>query len=621
MRDKKIFIVDFDTNSLNSLSAFLQEEGFQVIKAKDGQSGLDKFESERPDLIIMEPMIPKLHGFDLCKKIANDSTKEIPVIFTTEFYGEEQCKRETSRHSNLTAFFKKPYRNEDVLSSVFDLLKEKEKKRVSTLKTKQPEKQMKPDDLTQNELLGQEFIPKPELSGKKKKSETPDDINRILQDTLTEFGLDAGKKKAVAPEKLKRAEIEEKKIAEKERVSLEPREMKIREEEEKKEVEIKVEVEKEEEIEKKVLKTKTITEDKEEMEIKEDVKAQDEVKTEAVLDEEELFRRSKSALFTEFPEETKGFSFSMKPLLENMLSKAKSLKKFHIKIPAPRVVLPLAFAALIAGGTAFYFLRPKNVDRFPKGTITSNIPSSQQDSSRLQLAELPSSTLAIEKKSQEDSAPGTAQENKVEKQIQEETTKVEAETQSPPKTEEKPLAKAETAPAQKEASPPPPVVTEPLVSESADFLKIQETPQEESKSSTIQTEEIKPPLSVDNPQQIKKQEESQNMPADTAEKSIKPGDLVALNMVDTPPILLRRVQPKYPPVALNQNIEDKVLINALISEEGEVIETRIIRGEKGVHGFNQASEEALRQWRFRPAIKDGVKVKVWKPILITFKKK
>ena len=613
MRDKKIFIVDFDTNSLNSLSAFLQEEGFQVIKAKDGQSGLDKFESERPDLIILEPMIPKIHGFDLCKKIADDSTKEIPVIFTTEFYGEEQCKRETSRHSNLTAFFKKPYRNEDVLSSVFDLLKEKEKKRVSTLKTKQPEKQMKPADPTQNELLEQEFIPKPELSGKKKKSEMPDDINRILQDTLTEFGLDAGKKKAVAPEKLKRVEIEEKKTAEKERVSLEPREMKIREEE-KKEVEIKAEVEKEEEIEKKVLKTKAITEDKEEMEIKEEVKAQDEVKTEAVLDEEELFRRSKSALFTEFPEEPKGFSFSLKPLLENMLSKAKSLKKFHIKIPAPRVVLPLAFAALIAGGAAFYFLRPKNVDRFPKGTSASNISSPQQDSSRLQLAELPSSILAIEKKSQEDSAPGTAQENKVEKQIQ-------AETQSPTKTEEKPLTRAETAPAQKEAPPSPPVVTEPLVSESADFLKIQENPQEESKSSTIQTEEIKPPLSVDNPQQIKKQEESQNMPADTAEKPIKTGDLVALNMVDTPPILIRRVQPKYPPVALNQNIEDKVLMNTLISEGGEVIETRIIRGEKVNYGFNQATEEAVRQWRFRPAIKDGVKVKVWKPILITFKKK
>lgn len=614
MRYKKILIVDFDANSLDTLSEFLKEEGFQVIKAKDGQSGLEKFESERPDLLILEPMIPKIHGFDLCKNIANDSGKETPIIFTTEFYGEEQCKKEASRPSTLTAFFRKPYKKEELLSSVFDLLKQREKKKFSPLKTKQPEKQMKPADRIQNDLLEQELTPKPELSREKKKSVIPDEINKMLQDTLSEFGLDAGEVNPVIPEKTEREEIEEKTQAEEEQVVSEPKKMEMIKIEEEDEDENEEEIEKEE-----VFKAKEKTEDREEMEIEEEAQAAEEVKTEAVLDEDELFRRSKAVLFTEFHEEPKRLSFSLKPILENLLSKVKSLKKNYIKIPAPRVVLPLALAVLIAGSAAFYLLRPKKMDTPPKENTALNVSGSHQDLSQLQSAELPSSILATEKKSQEDTVPGIAKENTLDKQIPEETTKTDAETEFPAKTEEKPLAEAETAPAQKKESSPPPEETEPLVSESMDFLKIKEYPQEEPQSSRIQTEEINPPLSV--PLQMEELEESLNKPADTAEKTIKTGDLVALNMVDTPPILIRRVQPKYPPVALSQKIEYQVLMNALISESGEVIKTMIIRGEKESYGFNQATEEAIRQWRFRPAAKDGIKVKVWKPILITFKKK
>jgi len=616
MRYKKILIVDFDANSLDTLSEFLKEEGFQVIEANDGQSGLEKFESERPDLLILEPMIPKIHGFDLCKNIANDSGKETPIIFTTEFYGEEQCKKEASRPSTLTAFFRKPYKKEELLSSVFDLLKQREKKKFPPLKTKQPEKQMKPADRIQNDLLEQELTPKPELSREKKKSVIPDEINKMLQDTLSEFGLDAGEVKTVIPEKAEREEIEEKTQAEEEQVASEPKKMEMIKIEEEDEDENEEEIEKEE-----VFKTKEKTEDREEIEIKEEAQAVKEVKTEAVLDEDELFRRSKAVLFTEFHEEPKRLSFSLKPILENLLSKVKSLKKIYIKIPAPQVVLPLALAVLIAGSAAFYLLRPKKMDTPPKENTALNVSGSHQDSSRLQSAEFPSSILATEKKSQEDSAPEAAQENTVDKQIPEETTKTDAETEFPAKTEEKPLAEAESAPAQKKESSPPPVETEPLVSESMDFLKIKEYPQEEPQSSRIQTEEINPPLSVTNPPQMKKKKESLNKPTDTAEKTIKTGDLIALDMVDTPPILIRRVQPKYPPVALSQEIEYQVLMNALISESGEVIKTMIIRGEKESYGFNQATEEAIRQWRFRPAAKDGIKVKVWKSILITFKKK
>jgi TonB family protein len=603
MRYKKILIVDFDANSLDTLSEFLKEEGFQVIKAKDGQSGLEKFESERPDLLILEPMIPKIHGFDLCKNIANDSGKETPVIFTTEFYGEEQCKKEASRPSTLTAFFRKPYRKEELLSSVLDLLKQREKKNFSPSKTKQPEKQMKTADSIQNDLFEQNLTQKPGLSREKKKSVIPDEINKMLQDTLSEFGLNAGKVKTVIPEKAERKETKEKTQVEEEPVVSEPKKMEMIETEENKNEE-KIEIEE-------AFKAEEKTENREEMEIKE-AQAEEEVKTEALLDEDELFRRSKAVLFTEFHEEPKKLSFSLKLFLENLLS---SLKKVPMKIPAPRIVLPLAFATLIAGTVAFYLLQPNP----PTEKATLNVPGSQQDSSQLQSAELPSSILATETKSQEDSAPEAAKENTVDKQMPEKTTRADTKIQPPTQTEEKPSAEPETVPAQKKESSPPPVEAEPLISESMDIVEIKENPQVQQRSAAVQAKETNLPLAV--PLQQEKLEEDQEKPADTVEKTIKTGDLVALDTVDTPPILIRRVQPRYPPVALTQAIECQVLVNALISETGEVIKTMIIRGEKESYGFNQASEEAVKQWRFRPAIKDSIKVKVWKPILITFKKK
>jgi TonB family protein len=589
MRYKKILIVDFDATSLDTLSEFLKEEGFQVIKAKDGQSGLEKFESERPDLLILEPMIPKIHGFDLCKNIANDSGKETPIIFTTEFYGEEQCKKEASRPSTLTAFFRKPYRKEEILSSVLDLLKQREKKNFSPLKTKQPEKQMKPADSIQNDLSEQDLTQNSGLSREKKKSAIPDEINKMLQDTLSEFGLNAGEVKTAIPEKAERKEIKKKTQTEEEPVVSEPKKMELIETEENKN---------EEEIE------------------KEEAQAAEEAKTEAVLDEDELFRRSKAVLFTEFHEEPKKLSFPLKLFLENLLS---SLKKIHIKIPAPRIVLPLAFATLIAGTVAFFLLQPKKMEIPPKEKATLNVPGSQQDSSQLHSAELPSSILASEKKRQEDSAPEAAKKNTVDKQMPEKTARADTKIQPPAQTEEIPSAEPETVPAQKKESSPPPVEAEPLISESMDILKIKENPQVQQQSAAVQAKETNLPLAV--PLQMEKLEEDQEKPADTMEKTIKTGDLVALETVDTPPILIRRVQPKYPPVALSQAIECQVLVNALISETGEVIKTMIIRGEKESYGFNQASEEAVKQWRFRPAIKDSIKVKVWKPILITFKKK
>jgi TonB family protein len=101
---------------------------------------------------------------------------------------------------------------------------------------------------------------------------------------------------------------------------------------------------------------------------------------------------------------------------------------------------------------------------------------------------------------------------------------------------------------------------------------------------------------------------------------IKEGDLVPLELAETPPEVTKKVGAAYPAWARASGIEPRVIVNALVSEKGKVIQTEIIEGAEGAAGFNQAAEQAVRRWKFRPATIKGIKVKVWFPIAIEFRR-
>ncbi len=89
--------------------------------------------------------------------------------------------------------------------------------------------------------------------------------------------------------------------------------------------------------------------------------------------------------------------------------------------------------------------------------------------------------------------------------------------------------------------------------------------------------------------------------------------------MDDQPKILKSVNPAYPPQALRSRKEGSVTVNALINEAGNVSDTGILKGLKDDMGLEKAAADAVRKWKFQPAKKDGVNVKVWKPIVITFK--
>jgi TonB family protein len=116
-----------------------------------------------------------------------------------------------------------------------------------------------------------------------------------------------------------------------------------------------------------------------------------------------------------------------------------------------------------------------------------------------------------------------------------------------------------------------------------------------------------------------KRTEARPDPPKPAAKTAARGDLIELAQADVPPRLLKSVEPGYPSPARERRLEGQVALEALISEDGMVREVRLVKGPGTGFGFEAASQKALLKWTYRPAEKDGVPLRVWKPSTIVFK--
>lgn len=80
----KILVIDDRPDNVYYLQSRLQHENFQVLTAFSGKDGIEKARSERPDLILLDIMMPEMNGFEVCKVLCEDaSTSLIPIILVT----------------------------------------------------------------------------------------------------------------------------------------------------------------------------------------------------------------------------------------------------------------------------------------------------------------------------------------------------------------------------------------------------------------------------------------------------------------------------------------------------------------------------------------------------------
>ncbi len=125
MAGKKILIVDYDTKSIESLSKLFKAQKIEVITAMDGVDAYEKFKADEPDLVLLEAMLPRLHGFDLAQKIYQDTRGRVPVIIVTAVYKGHQYRNEALRTFGVSDYYEKPYDQDKLVNRVLSLIGER----------------------------------------------------------------------------------------------------------------------------------------------------------------------------------------------------------------------------------------------------------------------------------------------------------------------------------------------------------------------------------------------------------------------------------------------------------------------------------------------------------------
>ncbi|MCZ7609442.1 MAG: response regulator [Ignavibacterium sp.] len=119
---KKILVIDDLPENVFMLQDRLEHEGFEVLTAYDGYTGIDKAKSEQPDLILLDIMMPDITGLEVCKILVNEPiTKDIPIILVTAKSGAEDTRE--GLEAGAFDYIKKPFNRIELLARVQSALK------------------------------------------------------------------------------------------------------------------------------------------------------------------------------------------------------------------------------------------------------------------------------------------------------------------------------------------------------------------------------------------------------------------------------------------------------------------------------------------------------------------
>lgn len=115
----RILICDDDADLVGLVTARLRSEGYEVISTKNGSDVLKLAEERRPDLVLLDALVPGLHGFEVCKALkSRPETRAIPVFLMTAVYTKSRYKQEAISQLGAQEYLLKPIDIDELVSRV-----------------------------------------------------------------------------------------------------------------------------------------------------------------------------------------------------------------------------------------------------------------------------------------------------------------------------------------------------------------------------------------------------------------------------------------------------------------------------------------------------------------------
>ena len=114
-RQKTILIVEDEKNIVDILRFNLQREGYRTWEAYDGEDGLSKAQAEKPDLILLDVMLPKMNGFEVCRAL-REAGDNVPVIILTA--REEETDKVLGLEIGADDYITKPFSMRELIARV-----------------------------------------------------------------------------------------------------------------------------------------------------------------------------------------------------------------------------------------------------------------------------------------------------------------------------------------------------------------------------------------------------------------------------------------------------------------------------------------------------------------------
>jgi DNA-binding response OmpR family regulator len=119
--NQKILVADDEPNIVISLEYLLKREGYTVVIARDGEEALDVIRREQPDLVLLDVMMPKKSGFEVCQEVrADDAIQNTKILMLTAKGRDTDVAKGTALGAN--AYMTKPFATRDLVQKVAQML-------------------------------------------------------------------------------------------------------------------------------------------------------------------------------------------------------------------------------------------------------------------------------------------------------------------------------------------------------------------------------------------------------------------------------------------------------------------------------------------------------------------